>query len=146
MSDEQQGGSPGGFISQKKAIKELNQFFSYRENLDKKNNVPWNPDSSFYAYQFGLDKMQQLMDKIAAWNKDNPDNLIGGVRVYSSIKNDNGVDGSDVFLIPYLANTNKDYIPVDKYFDNNGEEIEEQSDDDGGMILNEGRRCPPRCA
>lgn len=134
---------PGDFINQNEAINELNAFFKMRES-QKGQGIPWDPKSSPYAYQFGIEQMQQLMSKIAAWDSANPDNKIGGIRVFSAVTNGAGESGTDVFLIPYLANDGKDYIPVDKYFDNNGSEITEISDDDT-MILGEGKRCPPKC-
>lgn len=147
MSNEPTGKNPGEFLNQATAVQELDAFFKYREQHINEG-TPWNPASSFYAYQFGLENMNQLLLNINKWNdaQTDPNQKLGGVRVFSAINTASSEGGADVFLIPYYEISNKDFIPVDKYFDNGGKQIEDTDEDDGGMILGNGKRCPPHCS
>lgn len=138
--------NPGKFISPKKAAKELDKYFKYRARLKKKNNIPWDPKTSHYAYQFGLGQMEEMMKRVSTYNNKNADNPIGGIRVYSSSHDENDDNATDVFLVPYLEKDNKDYTPIDR-FDGASEMTlsPEDEEDDGGMILNDTRKCPPFC-
>ncbi|RKQ43232.1 hypothetical protein BXY85_3851 [Roseivirga pacifica] len=151
---------PGAFISQKKAIQQINAFFDHQEKENKKNGTKWSPKKDYYAFAFGLDKVQELMAKIEKYNANNPDNPIGGIRVVSARSNKGVAVGPDVVIVPYLAKTGKNYIPVDQHhddapdtatatlmkssFENDGTDDGEEDDDDG-MLLNGSLPCPPYC-
>ena len=161
MSIVKPSNGPGEFIDTATATEELNKFFNYREGLISKG-VPWNPKSSFYAFQFSLENMQALINNVNAWNErnaGNPAKILGGIRVYSAMINKNGEEGPDVFLIPYYSVNNRDFVHVDKYSPGGKTELSMESaqmasmdsttdggsEDDGDMILGNGKRCPPHC-
>lgn len=162
MSTIKPSGSAGEFINAQTAAEELNEFFNYREGLQKSKGIPWDPKTSFYAFQFSLENMQRLLDNVNAWNKNNagnPGKLLGGIRVYSAMTSIDGEDGPEVFLIPYYSANNRDFVHVDKYSPGGGTELTMESaqmasmdgstdggsEDDGDMILGNGKRCPPHC-
>ena len=163
---------PGAFISQKKAIQQINAFFDHQEKENKKNGTKWSPKKDYYAFAFGLEKVQELMAKIEKYNANNPDNPIGGIRVVSARSNKGVAVGPDVVIVPYLAKTGKNYIPVDQHHDDVPDEDTRQlmfstmstmddgtegggdgtgtgddgeEDDDDGMLLNNSDPCPPFC-
>ncbi|MHA7100911.1 hypothetical protein [Roseivirga pacifica] len=151
---------PGAFISQKKAIQQINAFFDHQEKENKKNGTKWSPKKDYYAFAFGLDKVQELMAKIEKYNANNPDNPIGGIRVVSARSNKGVAVGPDVVIVPYLAKTGKNYIPVDQHFDDAPDPAtttlmkssfesdstdDGEEDDDDGMLLNGSLPCPPYC-
>ena len=152
---------PGAFISQKKAIQQINAFFDHQEKENKKNGTKWSPKKDYYAFAFGLEKVQELMAKIEKYNANNPDNPIGGIRVVSARSNKGVAVGPDVVIVPYLAKTGKNYIPVDQHHDNapdpatttlmkssfegDGTTDDGEEDDDDGMLLNNSKPCPPFC-
>jgi len=144
MSDNQQGSNPGRFISQKTAKKMLDAYFDYREELQKNNNVPWDPKTNHYAYAFGLEQMKELMSQIETYNEQNPKNPVEGLRIYNTRTLPPQAPGDDVYIIPYTADK-KNIMAVDNFHDNNGEEITELSDDEG-MALNWPKFCPPKCS
>lgn len=143
MSTKASGLGPGKFISQSKSRKMLKAYFQYREELQQKNGVPWDKSKDHYAYCFGLDQMQALMQKIESYNSGEPELPIVGVRIYNTRSLPPLAPGDDVLLVPYLSN-NKNLIPIDDDLDNDGNEIMNPSEDDDD-VLNDPRLCPPYC-
>lgn len=137
----QQG--PGSFISQKKARQMIKAYFRYRQELEQTHQLPWNPQKDHYAYAFGLEQMKTMIQQIEAYNANDPQFPVVGVRVYNTRTLPPEEPGDDVLLIPYLSN-NKNLVAIDDDLDNEGQPILDPSDDDGDA-LNNPLFCPPSC-
>ncbi|RKQ43234.1 hypothetical protein BXY85_3853 [Roseivirga pacifica] len=136
---------PGEFISERKAYEKLQAYFNYREELEAKNGLKWNPDEEAYAFGFGIDKLEQLVNAINEYN-NSTDDPIGGVRIYMARKTDGSATGerNDVFFMPYLQSTGEDFYGSTN-LNKSGFDAEILSESDSTIILNNSKPCPPFC-
>ena len=84
-----------------------------------------------------------MIQRIEAYNANDPQFPVVGVRVYNTRTLPPEEPGDDVLLIPYLSN-NKNLVAIDDDLDNEGQPILDPSDDNGDALINP-LFCPPSC-